>query len=96
MFVFLTPKVLRGPVYCPEPLTWTFHTRLKGGVCTFVQFVQFCCDTIFQSTKDLAARREVIITDVTAEMWQEPRVPYVSLFASLPRACGAPFKGSAA
>lgn len=62
----------------------------------FVFFFQFCSDTIFQSTKDLGARREVIITDVTAEKWQEPRVPYVSLFVSLPRVCRAPFKGSPA
>lgn len=47
---FLTSKVLRGLVYSPEPLTCTFLTRLKeGGVCTFVKF---CCDTIFQTTKD--------------------------------------------
>lgn len=59
-------------------------------MCTFLQF---CCDTIFQSPKDLGARRQVLMTDVTAEMWQEPRVPYVSLVASLPRACCAPFKG---
>lgn len=30
-FSFLTSKVLRGPVYSPEPLTCTFLTRLKEG-----------------------------------------------------------------
>lgn len=92
-FFFNNPKSY--PRLCLQP--WTSHVLFihvwKGGVCTFAQF---CCDSIFQSAKDLGARREVIITDVTAEMWQEPIVPYVSLFVSLPRACRAPFKGSPA
>lgn len=56
--------------------------------------VWFILSLIFQSATDLAARREVTTTGVTAEMWPwpEPRVPY----GSLSGARRAPFKGSAA